>query len=264
MSIKYLNYAYLMPTNPIETLVLITLANYADEDGFCFPGYESLINKTKLSKSALAKTLAILGGAGFFEKKEHSSIGYGRKVNTYRMSFDATWFEEVHINPAVGMRLQLIESTRLLLIEKINKLRKSKQRPISSSLVPRKVVSSYSSGSSIVHESSFNHHKEPSLLKKEGFAIPTIQELAEYISEKNYSVDPESFHAHYSSNGWVVGKTKMKCWKSALVTWEKRSGQFKPSYGKGKQPTQRPDYGDYEPSDSKFNDIKSIEGERVI
>jgi hypothetical protein len=88
--------------------------------------------------------------------------------------------------------------------------------------------------------------------------------LAEYISEKNYSVDPESFHAHYSSNGWVVGKTKMKCWKSALVTWEKRSGQFKPSYGKGKQPTQRPDYGDYEPSNSKFNDIKSIEGERVI
>jgi hypothetical protein len=33
--------------------------------------------------------------------------------------------------------------------------------------------------------------------------------------------------------------------------------------GYGKQPMQRPDYGEYEPSDSKFNKTKVIQGERV-
>ena len=58
---------------------------------------------------------------------------------------------------------------------------------------------------------------------KEGaFQRPTLQEVTEYIKEKGYHVDPVQFVAFYDSNGWKVGRNKMKSWKSALVTWEKR------------------------------------------
>jgi len=56
------------------------------------------------------------------------------------------------------------------------------------------------------------------------FSKPSLQEITDFCLSKNYNIDPETFFAHYESNGWVVGqaKAKMKCWKSAVVTWAKR------------------------------------------
>lgn len=54
------------------------------------------------------------------------------------------------------------------------------------------------------------------------FKKPTLQEVAEYCQERGNNIDPEEFIAHYESNGWKVGKTPMKNWKSAIVTWEKK------------------------------------------
>lgn len=54
------------------------------------------------------------------------------------------------------------------------------------------------------------------------FVPPTLEEVQAYIVEKGYSVDAESFIAFYQSKNWYVGKNKMKDWKAALVTWEKR------------------------------------------
>ena len=54
------------------------------------------------------------------------------------------------------------------------------------------------------------------------FTPPTIQEIQEYIIEKQYRVDAETFFYHYQSKDWHVGKNKMKCWKSALGGWNAR------------------------------------------
>ena len=58
--------------------------------------------------------------------------------------------------------------------------------------------------------------------KTSRFTPPTLQEVENYIKEKGYSVDAEAFIAFYDSNGWLVGKNKMKSWKSAVTTWAKR------------------------------------------
>lgn len=58
------------------------------------------------------------------------------------------------------------------------------------------------------------------------FAPPSIDEVQSYVSEKNYSVDAESFVAFYTSKNWFVGKNKMKDWHAAVVTWEKRNKEF--------------------------------------
>jgi hypothetical protein len=35
-------------------------------------------------------------------------------------------------------------------------------------------------------------------------------------------VDPQRFVDYYTSNGWMVGKNKMKDWKAAVRTWEQK------------------------------------------
>ena len=53
------------------------------------------------------------------------------------------------------------------------------------------------------------------------FIQPTIDEVRAYCTERGNKVDPQRFIDHYTSNGWMVGKNKMKDWKAAVRTWER-------------------------------------------
>lgn len=61
--------------------------------------------------------------------------------------------------------------------------------------------------------------------KKKRFTPPTVEQVAEYCQGKGYHIDPEAFVAFYASKGWMVGKSPMKDWKSAVVTWTKSERQ---------------------------------------
>jgi hypothetical protein len=52
------------------------------------------------------------------------------------------------------------------------------------------------------------------------FTPPTIIEIKDYCTERKNRVDPNKFYNHYESNGWLVGKNKMKNWKAAVRNWE--------------------------------------------
>lgn len=52
------------------------------------------------------------------------------------------------------------------------------------------------------------------------FKKPSVEEVLAYCQERRNSIDAEKFVSHYNSNGWMVGKTKMVDWKSAVITWE--------------------------------------------
>ena len=58
---------------------------------------------------------------------------------------------------------------------------------------------------------------------KKRFIPPTLDEIKSYCAERKNNVDAERFYNYYTSNGWHVGKNKMKDWKAAVRTWE-RSG----------------------------------------
>ena len=76
-----------------------------------------------------------------------------------------------------------------------------------------------------VKESKVNNNIKKKNKKKETdkrFQPPSLEEVKSYISEKKYSVDAETFIAFYTSKNWFVGKNKMRDWKAALITWEKR------------------------------------------
>ena len=68
------------------------------------------------------------------------------------------------------------------------------------------------------------------------FTPPTLDEVSDYCYERGSSVDPQRFVDYYTSNGWMVGKNKMKDWKAAVRTWEQKEGQSKPKATKNSNP----------------------------
>ena len=71
-----------------------------------------------------------------------------------------------------------------------------------------------------------NDLKENTLegVKEKRFAPPTLQEVKDYCLKMGYThVDAERFIDYYTSNGWMVGKNRMKDWKAAA----RNSGQVR-------------------------------------
>jgi hypothetical protein len=65
---------------------------------------------------------------------------------------------------------------------------------------------------------------------------PSIEEIKIRMEERNItSFTAEYFYSHYESNGWMVGKVKMKNWDSSLTYWNsnrnfKNNGEFGKSH----------------------------------
>lgn len=58
------------------------------------------------------------------------------------------------------------------------------------------------------------------------FVKPTIQEVRDFMKEIEFNGDAEYFFNYYESNGWIVGRTKMKDWKSSVQNWKRRDKTF--------------------------------------
>jgi len=54
------------------------------------------------------------------------------------------------------------------------------------------------------------------------FKKPTLEEVNNYCLERKNNIDAEAFISFYESKDWYIGKNKMKNWKQAIITWEKR------------------------------------------
>jgi hypothetical protein len=73
------------------------------------------------------------------------------------------------------------------------------------------------------------------------FSPPLFDEVKTYCLERNKGVNPDKWYDHYTSNGWMVGKTKMKDWKAAVRTWEPDE--------KPKEQSKYRDLSNYKPGD---------------
>jgi 5-methylcytosine-specific restriction endonuclease McrA len=54
------------------------------------------------------------------------------------------------------------------------------------------------------------------------FTPPTLEEVRAYCQDRQNSVNPQRFVDYYTSNGWMVGKNRMKDWKAAVRNWEQK------------------------------------------
>jgi hypothetical protein len=52
---------------------------------------------------------------------------------------------------------------------------------------------------------------------------PVLEDVKKYCDERKNNINPQTFIDFYQSKNWMIGKNKMKCWKSSVRTWEKRN-----------------------------------------
>ncbi|MBQ7089147.1 MAG: hypothetical protein IJN04_05855 [Clostridia bacterium] len=82
---------------------------------------------------------------------------------------------------------------------------------------------------------------EPEVLPKPkestaAFKKPTVEEIDAYCAERKNGLSGQAIYDHYESNGWMVGRVKMKDWKAAVRTWEKKAAEFAPPLAPKKGP----------------------------
>ena len=75
---------------------------------------------------------------------------------------------------------------------------------------------------SVKNLTTINKNKEIKITNKY-FKKPELLEVKNYCILRKNNIDAEAFIAFYESKGWMIGKNKMKDWKQAVITWEKRS-----------------------------------------
>lgn len=54
------------------------------------------------------------------------------------------------------------------------------------------------------------------------FSPPSVDEVNMYCQEKGLSIDAQRFVDYYESNGWMVGRNKMKDWRAAVRNWGRK------------------------------------------
>ena len=59
------------------------------------------------------------------------------------------------------------------------------------------------------------------------FTPPTREEVESYCNEKYFNIDIDRFIDYYESNGWKVGKNKMKDWKATVRNWARKDNETK-------------------------------------
>ncbi len=69
--------------------------------------------------------------------------------------------------------------------------------------------------------------KSISTKKSPKFTPPTLDEVEQYCLERANGIDAQAFIDFYESKGWMIGKNKMKDWKAAVRTWERKNKKSK-------------------------------------
>lgn len=66
--------------------------------------------------------------------------------------------------------------------------------------------------------------KDTSVSKEKAsrFIPPTLEDIKAYCEEKGYKLDYNRFIDYYTSNGWMVGKNKMKDWRACVRNWARK------------------------------------------
>ena len=113
---------------------------------------------------------------------------------------------------------------------------------------PTETVSETQTETQTEHKQEYKEIKNTlSSEKKSGgkkFIPPTEEEVEAYCQMRGNGISGAEFVNSYASKGWMIGKTPMKDWKRAVITWELKRGFH---YEAPKKNKSIPDeYADYE------------------
>jgi|SRR5665647_3568099 len=165
------------------------------------------------------------GGLIYFSKdvpytEEMLSTEFDRPINIVRLAISTfLHFEMIEVFNDIFLISNWEKYQSTTGLEEIREKHKLVQREFRARqklLISDVTVTSPVTDSSISISSSSSSTKD----NKKVFKKPTILNISEYCTERNNGVNAEKYYNHYESNGWMIGKNKMKDWKAAVRTWE--------------------------------------------
>lgn len=112
MSIEALSWAFDQNLHPTQKVLLLAIANYSDEDGWCFPSQETLAEKSSLSVATVRRTTTKLVEAGLVEVELRYShtTGY-RTSNGYHLPLNVSGRPTAHRSTVSGRREPSVKSS---------------------------------------------------------------------------------------------------------------------------------------------------------
>ena len=188
MSTKYLFAAIQSKTqDPIAKIILIYLADSANNEGKCYPSHSTIADMCETSVKTVKRKLDDLLVMGFIEWENRGHKGY-KTSNLYTLCEP----EVMLINGLVkGSERRVKNEARIGQAD----LTDRSQRPI-----------------------------EPisNLLTTTTKGKPSVEDVQAYVNTRKIKIDAQRFIDYYSANGWKVGRNAMKDWQASVRTWEAR------------------------------------------
>ena len=74
----------------------------------------------------------------------------------------------------------------------------------------------------LLFKTKVSNVKESNIIKPLSKIPPSLEDVKQYCDERKNNINPVQFMSYYESNGWKVGKDKMKDWKASVRYWETR------------------------------------------
>lgn len=187
------------------------LAVFCNAERECYPSRERIADELGITKDYLGKLLRELVNIGVLEITHEKAAGGRFSRNRYRLTDPPCLVSPDTVSPdtvspgtvspgTVSPGTVSQDANNTIFKKTIFKNTDTQQERGTSSPAP-----------------SPAKKKQPNR-----FTPPTVDEVRTYCRERGSTVDAEQFVAFYESKGWLVGKSPMKNWKSAVVTWEKR------------------------------------------
>jgi hypothetical protein len=189
---------------PNAKLLYGEITALCNEKGYCWATNEYFANLYGVNKITISKWINQLVEKGYI----HSEMIY--KEGTKEITSRYLKLKDTPINENVNTPIN--ENVNTYLTKVKDPINENVNTPINEKFKDNNTV--INNTLNITYEESRRSNK---------FIKPTLLEIKEYIAEKKYFyVDAEIFYSHYESNGWYVGKTKMKDWKATVMNWHIR------------------------------------------
>ena len=187
--------------NPLRKLVLIKLADNANDKGECWPSYQHIADQCEISKSSVKTHIKALVEIGILSY-QHREGPKGNTSNMYQLSLNGgSTANPGGSGAAIGGSGAAIGG--------------SGDNPGGGS------------GADTRTSHSFEPVIEPVTHTTKRFVQPNQDKVSEYMASRSAkgwtkpNQQAQEFIDYYQAKGWMVGKNKMKDWKAAVRTWEK-------------------------------------------
>lgn len=99
MGIKAMTWAFEQPISGNEKVILLALADHADDDGYCWPSISRLVERSYTSESTVRRTLSDLRSMGFIEVESRTSEEGRSMSNGYQLMMKKVFVRGVNMTP---------------------------------------------------------------------------------------------------------------------------------------------------------------------